>query len=51
MPKEYDDCVKEIKRKIESGEMSKTYVDERGVRKKTNPHAICMASIRKKQRG
>lgn len=46
MPKKYDRCVREVKKKIKSGEMRKTY--KKGKRRiKTNPNAICSYLRRK----
>ena len=55
MPKKLDDCVKEVNRKIKSGEINKTYKcdsqgnsNKRGKKKcKTNAYAICKASLKK----
>lgn len=48
MPKKLDRCVKDVEKKLKKGEMAKTYKDkETGKRKKTNPYAICKASLKK----
>lgn len=45
MPKKLDDCVKKVKAKMRRGEIPKTY--KRGKKRiKTNPYAICKASVR-----
>jgi len=47
MPKKLDRCVVEVREKIKKGELKKTYKDKKtGKRKKTNPYAICNASIK-----
>lgn len=38
MPKKFDDCVRDVKKKIREGEIPKTYIDEKGRRRKTNPY-------------
>ena len=48
MPKKLDRCVKDVKKKVKKGELDKTYKDKAtGKRKKTNPYAICKASLKK----
>lgn len=47
MPRKLDKCVKEVKRKIKKREIKKTYKTKSGKRKKTNPWAICKASLKK----
>lgn len=48
MPKKLDRCVKEVKKKIKEGKIKKTYVGKGKKRKKTNPYAICKASLKKR---
>lgn len=43
MPKKYDRCMKEVKKKIRSGKLKKTYKCGRK-RYKTNVYAICSRS-------
>lgn len=40
MPKKFDDCVKEVERKILEGKIKKTY-KKGGKTIKSNPYAIC----------
>lgn len=40
MPAKYDRCVKDVKKKIRTGKIPKTYT-KRGKRYKSNPYAIC----------
>lgn len=40
MPKKFDRCVKEVKKKIKENKINKYYKKD-GKRKKTNPYAIC----------
>lgn len=40
MPKKYDSCIRDVKKKIKSGKIKKTY--KCGKKKcKSNPYAIC----------
>lgn len=49
MPKKYDDCVRNVRRKIKQGKQPKTYKctkdgkpSKRGSKRcKTNPYAVC----------
>jgi len=49
MPKKYDRCVKKVKARIRKGKIPKTY-KKNNVRKKSNPYAICKASMKKSKR-
>jgi hypothetical protein len=43
MPKKYDSCVRDVKKKIKQGKIPKTY--KKGKRRiKTNAYAICSKS-------
>ena len=48
MPAKLDKCVREVKRKIRQGKIKKTYI-RRGKREKTNPWAICKASLSRRK--
>jgi len=47
MPKKYDRCVKEVKKKIRKGQIKKTYM-KAGKRVKTSPYAICKSAMKRK---
>lgn len=49
MPKKYDRCVKKVRKRIATGKIPKTY--KANGRKKTNPYAICRASINPLKKG
>jgi hypothetical protein len=47
MPKKFDECVKDVKKKITKGELAEEYTDKNtGKKKKSNPYAICKARIK-----
>lgn len=47
MPKKYKSCISNVKRKIKSGKIPKTYMSG-GKRRKTSPYAICASVQRDK---
>ena len=49
MPKILDKCVREVRKKIKQGKIKKTYI-RKGKRVKTNPWAICKASLARKKK-
>ncbi len=49
MPKKLDECVKAVKKKIRQGKIKKTFI-RRGKRVKTNPYAICKATLARKKK-
>lgn len=47
MPKKFDECVKEVGKRIKEGEVAAEYTDKNtGKKKKSNPYAICRARIK-----
>ena len=47
MPEKLDKCVTDVEEKIEKGEIAKEYVDKStGKKKKSNPYAICRATVK-----
>jgi len=49
MPKKLDKCVREVRKKIKQGKIKKTYM-RKGKRVKTNPWAICKATLKRKKK-
>jgi len=49
MPPILDKCVRELKKKMRQGKVKKTYM-RKGKRYKTNPWAICKASLARKRK-
>ena len=46
MPSKLDRCIKSIEKKIQKGELSKTYIDK-GKKRKTSAWAICKSAMKK----
>lgn len=45
MGKDFDECVKEVSKKIKKGEIPK-FFEKEGKKVKSNPFAICSASLK-----